>query len=279
MRKIKTLEQEFEHRFPTRMQILRLMREAIGVEEVKFEHMTLSNLEEVCRLMMERLAQNSAQVYCAIIKAFLNAVSEEVDLPTLRFAKALRVKGVPSQHVALTEEELMRIDEYTPRTPCEQDAKILFMRGALTGARSSDCRHMSTDNLRDGTLSYVSIKTKVAVEQPVHRRLMKYLTMKPSGSHDQKTVNRCMQNICKRLGFCEPVTLSRNGRMVTKKKYEWISMHAARRTFCTDLAVRGVPVEIIAKLAGHTNSATTSSRYICVDTKQLGQEALAFFNA
>ena len=278
MAKLLSFEQEFERRYPKRIPILRIMREAIGVKEVNYSDCTLTNLDNVRRLMLSRLAQNSAQVYCAIIKSFLNEVSEEVELPTLRFAKALRVKTVPSQHIALSEQELIMLDEYEPRTQNEADAKILFMRGAFTGARASDCRVMSTKNIYDGTLSYVSIKTKIAVEQPIHSRVVKYLQMQPSRERDAKSVNRTIKSICKKLGFTEEITLSRNGKMVTKPKYEWISMHAGRKSFCTSLAVRGVPIEIIAKLAGHAESSTTSRCYVCIDSKKIGKEAMDFFN-
>lgn len=254
------------------------MREAMEVPEVSYSDCTLTNLERVRSLMLSRLAQNSAQVYCAIIKSFLNAVSEEVELPTLRFAKALRVKTVPSQHCCLTEEELIKFDEYRPRNQNELDAKILFMRGAFSGARASDCRAMSADNLHDGTLSYVSIKTKIAVEQPIHKRLVKYLQMQPSRDRDTKSVNRTIQSICRRLGLTEEVTLFINGKSQTKPKWKFITMHASRRSYVTSLAVRGVPIEIVSKLAGHSNSQVTSKHYCCVDTKKLGTEAMSFFN-
>lgn len=277
---MKTLsfEQEFTRQVEDRPQILRLMREAIGKDEVQWSDLTLTNLNEVRELMLERLAQNSAQVYCSIIKAFLNNVCEDVKLPTLRFAKALKVKSVPSQHCCLTEEELIMFDEYEPKSETERNVKILFMRGAFSGARSSDCRMMSTDNVHGGTLSYVSKKTKVAVEQPLHARLMKYLQMEPSKDVSRSVVNRTIQRICRKLGFTEEVTLFCNGRMQTKPKYEWITMHSSRRSYVTALAVRGVPVEVISKLAGHTNSQTTSRHYVCIDTKKIGDSAMEFFS-
>ena len=277
MAKILSFEQEFERRFPKRIPILRIMREAIGVNEVNYSDCTLTNLDNVRRLMLSRLAQNSAQVYCAIIKSFLNEVSEEVELPTLRFAKALRVKTVPSQHIALSEQELIMLDEYEPRTQNEADAKILFMRGAFTGARASDCRMMSEDNLHDDTLSYVSIKTKVAVEQPIHIRLIKYLQMQPSRERDTKSINRTIQSICKHIGFTEEITLFCNGKTQTKPKYKWVSSHTARRSYVSALALRGVPISIISKLAGHSSTEMTD-KYVCFDIKHVGSEAMSFFN-
>lgn len=275
---ILSFEQEFTRRQPDRVHILRFMREAIGVKEVQWSDITMTNLQEVRDYLMRILSPNSAHVYCAIIRAFLNNVCEDVDLPTKRYAKALHVKTVPSQHCCLTEEELIKFDEYIPKNQRERDVKIMFMRGAFSGARLSDCKNLTLSNVHGSTLSYVSKKTKVAVEQPLHARLAKYLQMEPSCERDRVTTNRVIQHICRILGFNEEITLYSNGRMQTKKKYEWITMHSSRRSFVSALAVRGVPVEVIAKLAGHQNSTTTSKHYVCVDTKKLDNEAMGFFN-
>ena len=279
MNKLLSFEQEFTRQNPQRVQIIRFIREAIGVKEVQWNYLTLVNLNKVRELMLKRLAQNSAQVYCSILRSFLNNVCEDVELPTQRYAKALRVKVIPSQHCCLTEEELILFDKYQPKSETENNVKILFMRGAFSGARSSDCRVLSTDNVHGETLSYVSKKTKIAVEQPLHNRLVKYLRMNPTKEVDRSVVNRTIQRICKNLGFTEEITLFCNGRMQTKKKYEWITMHSSRRSYVTALAVRGVPVEVIAKLAGHTNSQTTSKHYVCVDVNNIGDNAKDFFNS
>lgn len=275
--KLLSFEQEWTRRNPNRPQILRFMREAIGTDEVQYSDLTLTNLERVRNLMLESLAQNSAQVYCAIIKSFLNVISEEVELPTLRFAKVLKVKTVPSQHCCLTEEELIKFDNYEPVSQNELDVKILFMRGAFSGARSSDCKMMNEKNVHDKMLTYVSKKTKIKVDQPIHVRLQKYLKMQPSRVIDPTNVNRIIQRICKKLGFDEEITLFINGKMKTKPKYEWITSHTARRSYITALAERGVPISVISKLAGHSSTDMTD-RYICIDTKNLGNEALGFFN-
>lgn len=277
MSKVLSFEQEFERQNPQRFQVLRFMREAIGVKEVQWSDLTMTNLNSVRELMLGRLAQNSAQVYCSIIKAFLNNVCDDVKLPTMRYAKALKVKVIPSQHCCLSEDELMLFDEYVPKSETERNVKILFMRGALSGARYSDCLALSPDNVHDETLSYVSKKTKVAVDQPLHVRLKKYLAIKPTKDVDRSVANRVIHRICKRLGFTEEITLFCNGRMQTKPKYEWITTHSARRSYVTALAVRGVSIEVIAKLAGHTSSQMTSKHYVCIDTKDIGNDARDFF--
>lgn len=275
---ILSFEQEFTKRHPTRISVLKFLRQAAGVDEVHWSDLTLSVLEEARDLMVKSLAANSAGVYCAVLRSFLTRAGEEIKLPTSNYAKVLKVRHEPSQNCCLTEDELIKFDEYEPKTQNERDAKILFMRAALSGARISDCKRMTESNKRGGFLSYVSQKTKTEVVQPVHRRLEKYLDMKPSHEMYGVTVNRIIKRICKKLGFNEPVTLFHNGVRQTKPKYEWISIHGGRRSFCTSLAARGVPIETIAKLAGHRNSKTTSSHYICIDPKNIGDAAMDFFN-
>lgn len=275
--KLLSFEQEFTRKFPDRFNVIKYMREAINTDEVQYSDLTLYNLEKVRDLMLERLAQNSAQVYCSIIKAFLNDICEEVELPTMRYAKALKVKTIPSQHCCLTEEELVMFDEYKPRNQNEADVKILFMREAYTGARTSDCRLMSEDNIHNDTISYVSKKTKIMVEQPIHKRLEKYIYQHPSKNLNPTTVNRIIQRICRRLCIDEPVTLFVHGKMQTKPKYEFITTHSARRSFVSALVARGVPLGIISKLAGHRD-VTMTSRYIAVGVKSLDAETMAFYN-
>lgn len=37
----------------------------------------------------------------------------------------------------------------------------------------------------------------------------------------------------------------------TKSKYQWITSHTCRRSFCTNEFLAGTPVELIMKISGH----------------------------
>jgi len=39
--------------------------------------------------------------------------------------------------------------------------------------------------------------------------------------------------------------------VIVKPKYEWITSHTARRSFCTNEFLAGTPVELIMKISGH----------------------------
>lgn len=275
---METFGELFKERNPKYAFLVDRMNDALGVDVIAYTDITSANLRKFKEYMEQKVTANSLKTYFAILRSTIKEMSVDGLIGNVKCIDVLKVKATPSQHISLTEEELVMIDEYVPRSQTENDVKILFMRGAFSGARSCDCSVMSNENVNDGMLTYVSKKTKTGVVQPLHNRLAKYIEQKPSKQHSRAVVNSTIQNICRRLGFTDPVTLSRKGMMITKPKYRWITMHDSRRSFCTSLAVRGVPVETIAKLAGHKNSNITSSRYICIDTRNVGDAAMAFFN-
>lgn len=272
-----TFEIEFLKLNPERKQILTYMRASLRVSSVKWADMTKVNLCVIADYIKKQVSPNSAFTYLSIIKSFLTRYSEEGVIPCKSYNKELSARRAPSQHIALTMEEIIRFDNYKPKTQTERDIKIVFMRGCLTGMRLSDALMLTEDNIRDGILSYVSIKTKTEVKQPVHARLMKYVTEQPKKQHQRSVVNRTIQNICKNLGMTEEVQLFVNGKLCKGEKYKFITMHSSRRSYVTCLAANGVPVATISKLAGHS-STTMTDRYICFDTRNPGQEAMEFFN-
>lgn len=268
---------EFLGREPERVGVLKLMREAIGSAEVTWKDLTTLNLGRIRDNICEKMAGNSACTYLGILKAFLARYKDEDIVPCKDPGRELKARRVPSQHIALTEEEVRMIDAYTPISAVERDVKILFMRGCLTGARSSDCKKFSMDNVVGDTFTYVSQKTKTEVSMPLHSMLVKYLQAQPYKPHNRAVCNTVIQRICMRLGFDEEVTLFVGGRLQKGPKWKFCTAHTARRTLASNLALRGVPVSTIRSILGHSNEQVTS-RYIVVDTRNPGDAAMAFFN-
>lgn len=275
---VKSFEKEFLSEHPTKVFILKPMRDALNVAEVKWQDLTTLNLNRVKEHICSHVSPNTACWYLAVIKAFLGKYADEGIVPCKNPAAQLKAKKVPSQHIALTEEEIERFDQYEPKTDCERDAKILFMRGCYTGARSSDCKLFTPDIIHGDHISYVSVKTKTEVVQPLHRKLIKYLVVRPSKPHQSNALNAAIQRICREIGIDDEVQLYVGGKLRKGPKWQFVGLHCSRRSYCSNLALRGTPVEVIAKLAGHRNSILTSSTYIVVDTKRLNDVTMAFFN-
>lgn len=273
----KTFVGLFVTRHPKYSHLIGYICDALGVEVPTWDDFTKVNLRAISDYINAVVAPNSAATYIHVILAFLREYNEENILPVKSLSRTMKVKKVPSQHVSLTMDELKRFEEYVPKTRTEKDVKCLFMRACYTGARCSDAYELSTNNIIDGkTLSYVSKKTKVEVVLPLHQNLRKYLEYDITKKYSAKTTCDVVRRICKTIGMKKVVSLYVGGVQRNGFKWEFISMHSARRTFCTILAQMGVNVETIRTMAGHTTSAMTD-RYICLDGRNPGNDAMRFF--
>jgi len=274
--KMLSFEQEFVRRYPGRIQVLRLMREAIGVGEIQWKHITTLNLSRVRELICERMAGNSACTYLAILKAFLAAYVDENLFPCKKPHKELKAKRVPSEQVVLTADEITLIENYQPKSEKEKWVKAQFLCEYYCLARSSDIQQLTPENIQGDFITYVSQKTKIATTVPLHKNFIKYFKQRGK-TLDRASFNRIIKRICKNCGIDDEVKLFYHGRMQMRKKYELIGSHTALRSGATELARRGVPISTISKLMSHTNEIITS-RYIFANTRNPGEEAMAFFN-
>ena len=273
--KILSFEQEWTRRNPCRVQVLRYMREAIGVEEIEWSMITTLNLTKVREYICERVAGNSACTYLAILKAFLAAYLDENLFPCKNPHKELKAKRVPSEQVVLTAEEIALIERYKPKTEKEKWVKAQFLCEYYCLARSSDIQQLTPENIQGDFITYVSQKTKIATTVPLHKNFIKYFKQRGK-TLDRSVYNRIIKRICKNCGIDEEIKLFYHGKVQIRKKYELIGSHTARRSGATELAKRDVPIATISRLMNHTNTLITF-RYIFADTRNLGEEAMSFF--
>lgn len=277
MNGILSFEQEFVRRQPSYAHILRYMRDAIGVQEVQWSDLTTLNLSEMRDNICDNVAGNTACTYLAVLKAFLSAYLDENLFPCKNPGKELKAKRVPSQNVYLTEEEIERIERYVPHNDTERDIKAAFLIECYCGARTSDVKSFTEHNIIDGRLCYVSQKTKVESSIPIHRNLMRYLQYKPTGEHNRAVYNDVIKRICRRCGISQETKIFYHGKTQTRPKYEYVGSHTARRSFATNLTLRGVPRAVICALMNHNKNENMTSRYICVDTDNLDLSGMGFF--
>lgn len=256
--------------------VLDYMCEALGLEHIAWSDLTKVNLKAISEYLFKKVSPNTATTYVHVIEALLNEYSEEGCIPVKHVNGIMRTKRVPSQHIALTAQEVEAFDAYKAKNDVERDIKALFMRACYTGARCSDVMDMSMDNIHDGILSYVSKKTSIESNIPVHENLKKYLLRKIKREYSAKTTSAVVRRIAKAVGITGEVSLFVNGGTKKGEKWEFVTMHTARRSFCTQLAQMGVNVETIRALAGHTTS-TMTDRYIVIDGKKPGADAMRFF--
>lgn len=250
-----------------------------------WESLTKPNMAIFATWLCTDMAQSSARQYCAKMKAVIEPFTDDVVLPR-DWRKFLTVKDDESQHVYLTEEEIKRIIAYKPDTLTEATVQQQFILGCLTGARHSDYSRFTEANVTaTGSLVYVSQKTHVKAELPLSPVARQILFAKGTPyaqaykrEIDDHDFNDTIRDICRMCDIDDKVQLYRKGEFWSGCKYEAISSHTSRRSFCTNLYLRCRDLLLVSKLAGHS-STTMTERYICCSMEAMTENAMNYFKS
>ena len=162
-------------------------------------------------------------------------------------------------HVALNEDELQKLKDLDlSEQPALDRVRDLFLLLAWTGSRYSDIDKIDPTNIKDNKITYRQQKTNKKVVIPVHNVvneiLQKYNYQMPEVLSNQK-FNDYIKTVCKLAGIDgnESITRTVGGKLITetKPKYELISSHTCRRSFCTNMYRRGLDTLMIRSISGH----------------------------
>ena len=135
-------------------------------------------------------------------------------------------------------------------------------------------------NIKDGWLNYVSQKTKKEANVPVNPYIKKLIKEKSQFSIglSEASINNIIRRICAKSGITEEIQLYQKGKYQIKPKYEFLASHSARRSFATNLYLRGADIYQIMKLMGHSNTQVTEG-YICCGLRTLSPEVMGYFDS
>lgn len=273
---MKTLQQAIQDNAGRQAQALAKHLAASHLND--WDDLTKSKLNDFKDYLTREVAPSSARTYFAVLKTIIGRYEEEVDIPCEHFRNVLRSKNDKPVKTYLTREELERLERVRTTTPTERYVLSCFMVGAYTGMRVSDTMEVSVENIKDGMLTYVSIKTGVHATVPCGERVARHIAFisEHRQAISQAGYNKAIQRLCKRAGIDERVKVHHGGKDYTKEKWECISSHSARISFCTNLATLEVPITDLKQMAGHTNIQMTE-RYICKTEVKLNERAKQYF--
>lgn len=276
---MKTFREVFLKKYPKYEKVLRMFEEANDCPCV-WENMTKPRIHAFVIYLSDRLASSSVKTYTSMFKSVLNLYSDEVELPK-GFNKLLSVKKEDPLNTYLTDEEIERISQYEPINDTERAVRNWFLLGCVTGARHSDYIQFGRENIIDGCLVYVSQKTKIRTEIPLSPLVLRIFEENEEYGLNGKVVsdvtfNEVIRNICHKCGIVERVKLFKAGKNVTGEKWEFVSSHTARRSFCTNLYLLGCDLYTISKLGGHS-SVTMTEKYISVGIRHLNEKVMGYF--
>lgn len=242
-------------------------------------NMTKSNLYDYASYLKTVIAKSSARTMCAMLKSVLRTYEDEVSLPK-NWEDSIYVKKEASQQVYLSDDEIKMLSNYNPITENERIVKTMFLIGCLTGARHSDFLNFTKANItQEGFLRYVSIKTHIEAVVPIApmaSRLIDELSTIHDTSMADTTFNRILRDLCKNIGIKSEVSLYRRGKFTTSDKCNFVSSHTARRSFATNLYLRGADLYSISKMMGHSSVDMTAG-YICCGLRNLSPKVKGYF--
>jgi integrase len=198
------------------------------------------------------------------IKGFLNWCLEWEYLTNERFKqyKVPAVKHPPKVIITPDEMERIRNLDLTSK-PHLDNARGLFVLSCLTGLRFSDYSDINLANLKqdhngDPYLSRIQEKTGDTVKIPLTPEAKKivddYLAGKYRSTSGDK-MRKAVKHLCRVAGLNEPfeVNASKGHEdvVIHKPKWELVGTHTGRRTFATNLVIRGVPWDVAMQFTGH----------------------------
>ena len=198
------------------------------------------------------LAPNSVWGYMIALKHIFTLARNEGLMTPNPFASYVNsYTGVDRGY--LSEEELVRLMQVETVTPVEAQVRDLFLFSAFTGLAYVDIKNLREENVQrffDGNWWILTRRHKTQIESHIRlldvplRLVEKYRGTLPDGHLFPVPSNNCcnenLQRLAKRCGIKPHLTF-----------------HVGRHTFATIALNRGMPVESLIRILGHTNIRTT----------------------
>jgi integrase len=221
------------------------------------------------------------------LKVFLNWCFDRDIYP--RF----NMKHIPTEveevdNIYLTEEEIERIESIELDEEEEKKVRDLFLIGCETGLRFSDFSSLTKDKILNQALRVTPMKTKnssnkkvvIPVSSRLKRIIDKYEELPRYNLKKVTDFNKVIRSVCEKAEINDLVifekTIANKRNEIKKRKFEEVTSHTARRTFCTLKFLDDMPAEILIKFSGHT-SVRNLLRYLKIDAELAAKQYVGHF--
>lgn len=206
----------------------------------------------------KKFTANSVGKHIRILKLMLNEATAQ-GYNTSTIYNTFHVFTEETDTIYLNEDELEQLKAVNlSDTPYLDRVRDWFLLLAWTGCRFSDLGKVGKTDIKDNFISFRQQKTNTKVTIPLHpivlEILEKYDYSLPSPISNQR-FNEYIKEVAKRaeINNLESVTTTKGGELVVDKFHKWqlVSSHTGRRSFCTNMYKRGLPTLMIMSISGH----------------------------
>jgi site-specific recombinase XerD len=209
---------------------------------------------------------NSVKKRLKSFKIFLNYCESRKYMKLNFDYSRVKVKTYDPTIVTLTEEEFQKLKAWDAGK--YQRVKDIFLFGIMTSLRYSDLVSIREHHIINGNIVKKSEKTDIQQIIPLTRLLHEILERYNYNLNlfRTQTYNRLLKKMGKESGIfsAEVVLVEQRGNQkleIRKKKWECLESHTARRTFITRAITKGIPLNVIMGITGHTRIETLT-RYM-----------------
>jgi integrase len=230
------------------------------------------------------LSTNTVGKQIKNLKVFLNhcfklEIVERTDL------SSFKTLTEESDAIYLTEKEVEKI-YHTDLSgyPELEESRDLLVLGCQVGLRSSDLFRLKPEMLRNNMIHIrmkKSGKNVVIPLQPIASEIVQQYGGDFPNKNNKNTFNADVKKIGKLASIDENIVFTHKRGNVkedrTYKKYELISSHTCRRSFCTNQYLKGVPTVLLMKISGH-KTEKAFLRYIKIDEEMAAHKIAEFWD-
>ena len=273
---MQTFTEYLTENYPQYHFLLQKLSNILG-EQPEWHHFTKTNLIKIRKGLQQELSANSVRTYMSVLKAIFNQVSDEDVVPCQDYNSTLNVKKEASTAVYLTEKETERLLKVRYKNATEEYVLCLYGIQSFTGCRVSDAHKLGLSNMQGDRISYVSEKSKTEASIPLSPKVREMVErLERLEPVTEATYRSKIKELCNRAGITQEVKIFKGGKDIVAPKYKLVSTHAARRSFATNLYLRGLDLYSISKLMGHASTNMTE-KYICCGLRDIDKSIMSFF--
>jgi len=226
------------------------------------------------------LATNTVGKQIKNLKAFLNncfklGIVERFDLSNFKTLTEEVDK------IYLSEEEIqMILVKDLAEKPELEESRDLFVLGCHLGLRFSDLTRLRSEMITGEMIRIRMKKTGKTVVIPLHP-ILKEILNKYNGDFpkvvNSTKFNTNIKEIGNISGIQDKVVVTHKKGIekvdTVYQKYELISSHTCRRSFCTNEYLKGVPTVFLMKISGH-KTERAFLRYIKIDEEMAAKKMM-----
>ena len=243
-------------------------RSDIGMNEL-----TEDFLNQYCIYLRNEVGvqQATVKLYSTPLRSIVTHAHKNGLIPRDPFAN-VHISGGTKEREFLTEDEMRRLMSHKFDDPIKTLVRDVFAFGCLTGISFVDIRNLTTDNIIivNGSRWISSVRQKTGI--PFRVKLMES-ACKIIDRYEQERSGKRLFNMYGNAWTNVKLKEIAEECAINKR----LTFHCSRHTFGTLALSKGMPIESVSRVLGHTNIKTTQI-YAKITTQKLGNDLTAFGN-